>query len=174
MDDARVPKIIYCLMLTVGVLSWARSYPLLPERIASHFRFDGTPNGWQPKDTFFLIMLLVVGLTFLFTFLVPRFIAARPDKRINLPHKSYWLAPARREETVRFIAAQMAWSGCAILFVILFGSFLAIRANLSPDGRFDNGSMIQVLAVFLFLMVLWTIHFLRHFYRLPEDSSSRH
>jgi uncharacterized membrane protein len=173
MDDARYPKIVYFLMVVAGLFQWVRFYPLLPERMASHFSYDGTPNGWQPKEGFFLVMLLVVGLTFLFAFLVPRFIAARPDNRINLPHKDYWLAAARREETVRFIATQMAWSGCGILFIILLGTFLAIRANLSPDGRFDNGTMIKVLAAFLFLMVLWTVHFLYHFYRLPADSSFR-
>lgn len=173
MDDARYPKIVYFLMVVAGLFQWVRFYPLLPERMASHFGYDGTPNAWQPKDAFFLLMLVVVGLTFFGAFLTPRFIAALPDKRINLPHKDYWLAPARREETFHFIAAQMAWSGCAILFVLLFATFLAIRANLSPDGRFDSGAMIKVLAVFVFLMVLWTVYFLRHFYRLPADSPAR-
>jgi uncharacterized membrane protein len=174
MDDARYPKIVYFLMVVAGLFQWVRFYPLLPERMASHFSYDGTPNAWQPKDAFFLLMLLVVGLTFVGAFLMPRFIAALPDKRINLPHKDYWLAPVRRKETFRFIAAQMAWSGCTLLFVLLFATFLAIRANLSPDGRFDNGAMIKVLAVFISLMVLWTVHFLRHFYRLPTDAGSRH
>jgi uncharacterized membrane protein len=174
MDDARVPRIIYCLMLTVGVLSWVRSYPLLPERMASHFRFDGMPNGWMPRDAFFLVMSLVLGLTIIIAFLVPRLIAVLPDNQINLPHKAYWLAPARRAETFQFFATQMAWFGCAILLVLLFGTSLAIKANLSPDGRFDNGAMIKVMAVFLLLMVLWTVHFLRHFYRLPADAVSSH
>ncbi|HXR33240.1 MAG TPA: DUF1648 domain-containing protein [Verrucomicrobiae bacterium] len=173
MDDARYPKIIYFLMVVAGLFQWVHFYPRLPERMASHFSYDGMPNGWQPKDGFFLVILLVVGFTLLFAFLVPRFIAARLEKGINLPHKDYWLAPARREETLRFIAAQMAWSGCGILFVILFGTFLAIQANLSRDGRFDNGNMLKVLAVFFLLMALWTVHFLRHFYRLPTDSSAR-
>jgi len=30
-----------------------------------------------------------------------------------------------------------------------------------------------VLAAFLFVTVLWIVHFLRHFYRLPADASSR-
>ncbi|HKM82207.1 MAG TPA: hypothetical protein VJY15_14750 [Candidatus Acidoferrum sp.] len=72
-----------------------------------------------------------------------------------------------------FIAAQMAWFGCAILFIVLFGTYLAIRANLSPDRHFDNDTMIKVLAAFLFMTVLWIVHFLRHFYRLPADSSAR-
>jgi len=175
MDDVRFPKIVYFLMLVAGLLQWARFYPLLPERMASHFGYDGAPNGWQPKDGFFLLMLVVaMGSTSIITFLSPRIIASRPDNKINLPHKSYWLAPARREATFRFIAAQMAWFGCAVLFVLLFGTYLAIRANLSPDSHFDNATLLKVLAAFLVLMVLWTVHFLRHFYRLPADSSSRH
>jgi len=172
MDDARFPKITYFLMLVAGLLQWVRFYPLLPERMASHFGYDGRPNGWQPKDGFFLIMLLAVGLTFGMSFLVPRRIAARPDNRINLPHKAYWLAPARREETFRFITAQMAWFGCAVLFIVLFGTYLAIRANLSPDNHFDNETMIKVLAAFLLVTVLWIVHFLRHFYNPPADSST--
>ena len=171
MDDPRYPKTVYFLMLVAGFIQWVRYYPLLPERMASHFGYDGTPNGWQPKDAFFLIMLLAVGLTFSVSFLVPRRIAARPDDKINLPHREYWLAPARREETFRFIAAQMAWFGCAILFLVLFATFLAIRANLSPGGRFDNRTMMEVMAAFLFLLVLWLVHFLRHFYRLPADAA---
>jgi uncharacterized membrane protein len=173
MDDARFPKIIYFLMLVAGLLQWVRFYPLLPERMASHFGYDGTPNGWMPKDAFFLVMSLAVGLTGVITFLTPHLIAARPDNRVNLPHKDYWLAPARRAKTFRFIAAQMAWFGCAILFIVLFGSFLAMRANFSLDGHFDNDTMIKVMAAFLFVTVLWIVHFVRHFYRLPADSSAR-
>ena len=173
MNDPRFPKILYFLLLVAGLLQWVRYYPLLPEKMASHFSFDGMPNGWQPKDGFFLVMLLVVGLTGVIAFFSPRIIAARPDNQLNLPHKSYWLAPARREATFRFIAAQMAWFGCAVLLILLLGTSLAIRANLSPDGRFDNATMLKVMAGFLFLTILWTVHFLRHFYRLPADFSSR-
>ena len=173
MDDPRIPRIIYFLMLAVGLFSWVRSYSLLPERMASHFGFDGAPNGWMPKDSFFLVMSLMLGLTLFISFVVPRIIAALPDNQINLPHKAYWLAPERRTNTFQFVCAQMSWFGCAILFVLLFGTSLAINANLSPDGRFDNNTMLKVMAAFLFLMIFWTVHFLRHFLRIPDDSSTR-
>jgi uncharacterized membrane protein len=172
MDDPRFPKTVYFIMLVAGFLQWVRYYPLLPERMASHFGFDGMPNGWMPRDAFFLVMLIVVGLTAVITILTPRFIAARPDNQLNLPHKAYWLAPARREATFRFIGAQMAWFGCAVLFIVLFGTSLAIRANLSPDGRLDNGTMIKVMAGFLLLTILWMVRFIGHFFRLPADFSS--
>ena len=174
MDDPRFPKTLYFLMLFAGLIEWARCYPLLPEKMAAHFSFDGLPNGWQSKDAFFLVMLVVaVGSTSIIAFLSPRIIASRPDNRINLPHKPYWLAPTRREATFRFIAAQMAWFGCAVLLVLLIGTHLAIKANLSPGFRFDNNTMIKVMAGFLVLTVLWTIRFIRHFFRVPADTASR-
>jgi uncharacterized membrane protein len=174
MDDPRFPKTVYVFMLVAALFQWVRYYPLLPERMAAHFNFEGLPNGWQPKAVFFLLMLVVVvGVTAVITFLSPQLIAARPDNQINLPNRSYWLAPARREATFRFIAAQMAWFGCGVLFVLLFGTSLAIHANLSPDYRFDNSTMIKVLGGFLFLTVLWMVRFIRHFIRIPADFSSR-
>ncbi len=173
MDDPRVPKTVYVLMLVAGLFQWVFYYPRLPEKMASHFGFNGMPNGWMPRDAFFVVMLIVVGLTVLMTFLTPRLIAARPDNQINLPHKSYWLAPAHREETFRFIGAQMAWFGCAVLFIVLFGTSLAIRANFSPDGRFDNGTMFKVMVGFIVLTILWMARFIRHFFRIPTDFTSR-
>ncbi len=173
MDDPRFPKTLYVLMLVADLFQWVRYYPLLPERMAAHFNFEGQPNGWQPKDGFFLLMLVVIGVTAVIPFLSPRLIAARPDNQINLPHRSYWLAPARREETFRFIAAQMAWFGCGVLFVLLFGTSLAIRANLSPGCRFDNSMMMKVMGGFLIFTVLWMVRFIRHFVRIPAEFSSR-
>jgi uncharacterized membrane protein len=173
MDDPRVPKTVYFLMLIAGLIQWVHYYPLLPERMAAHFNYEGLPNGWQPKDGFFLLMLVVVvGVTAVIPFLSARLIAARPDNQINLPQRSYWLAPERREATFRFIGAQMAWFGCGVLFVLLFGTSLAIHANLSADYLFDNSSMIKVLGGFLLLTVIWMVRFIRHFSRVPADFSS--
>ena len=173
MGDPRLPKTVFFLMLLAGLLEWVLYYPRLPEKMASHFSFDGLPNGWMHRDAFFLLMLVVaVGSTAIIAFLAPRLIASQPNNRINLPHKDYWMAPARREATFRFIAAQMAWFGCAVLFVLLFGTHLAIQANLSPDFRFDNATMIKVMACFLILTLLWMIRFIRYFVRVPADASS--
>jgi len=173
MDDPRFPETFYFLMLVAGLIQWVQYYPLLPERKAAHFNYEGLPNGWQPKDGFFLLMLVVVGVTAVIPFLSARLIAARPNNQINLPNRSYWLAPERREATIRFIGAQMAWFGCGVLGVLLFGTSLAIHANLPLDCRFDNSTMIKVLGGFLFLTVIWMVRFMRHFFRVPTDLSSR-
>jgi len=71
-------------MLLMGVLEWMRAYPQLPERMASHFDFYGTANGWQPKEAFFLVLAVVILMTGVMSFLIPVVIAAAPTEFINL------------------------------------------------------------------------------------------
>jgi serine/threonine-protein kinase len=109
MNDTRLPKIVYFLMLLMGLLEWMHAYPQLPDRMASHFDFYGRPDGWQPKEAFFLVMAVVVVMTGLTGFLVPVVLAAAPTEFINVPRRDYWLAPGRREETFRFLRTHLEW-----------------------------------------------------------------
>jgi serine/threonine-protein kinase len=135
--------------------------------MASHFAADGRVNGWQSREEFFVLMLLVSASSALVCFLAPRQIAARANARINLPNRDYWLAPERREATMRFISATMAWFGCGTLFVLISGSLLAIQANLTSDHRFNSGAMIIVLVAFLTGLLGLLVRLVRHFQRIP-------
>ena len=163
MDDPRLPRRLYAFLILVCLLMLAFYYPRMPERMASHFAADGRVNGWQPRESFFLLALVINAISAVITFLAPWLIASRPNARINLPNRNYWLAPERREVTMRYIAATMAWFGCSALFVLISGTFLALRANLAPDHRFNSGAMLAVMAVFLLSLMLLMLRFIRHF-----------
>jgi serine/threonine-protein kinase len=150
-----------------NLLIMAHYYPQMPRRMASHFAADGHVNGWQSRDAFFVLMLLVSSASAVVCFLAPRQIAAKANTRINLPNREYWLAPQRREATMRFISATMAWFGCGILFVLIFGTFLALQANLSPDHRFSSEAMVLVLVSFLAGLLGLLVRLVRHFQRVP-------
>jgi uncharacterized membrane protein len=174
MNDTRLPKIVYFLMLAMGVLQWVRAYPQLPDRMASHFDLYGRANGWQPKEAFFVVMAVVIAITGAIGFLVPRIIAAAPAELLNLPRKDYWLAPERREETLRFLQTQMEWFGCGVLFILLYAASQAIDANLPDHGPFGTQGMLYVLLAFVLLTTAGTVHLLLHFYRAsPPNSPSR-
>ena len=49
----RLPKIVYFLMLLIGLLRWMHVYPQLPDPMASHFDLYGRRNGSLPKETVF-------------------------------------------------------------------------------------------------------------------------
>ena len=167
MDDPRLPRLLYIFLILVCLLMMAYYYPQMPQRMASHFAADGSVNGWQSRDAFFVLMLLVTSTSAIVGFLAPRQIAARSNARINLPHRDYWLAPERREQTMRFISATMAWFACGILFVLISGTFLALQANLAPDHRFNSEAMLFVLGGFLLGLLGLLVRLVRHFRKVP-------
>jgi len=172
MNDTRLPKIVYLLMLFMGLLEWMQVYPQLPDRMASHFDFYGRPDGWQPKEAFFLVMAVVIGVTGLIGFLLPALIAAAPAGFINVPRKDYWLAPERREETLRFLRTHLEWSACGVLFVLLYAASQAINANLPDHAPFGAQGLLYALAGFFLLTIAGTVRLMRHFYRVPRQDSS--
>ena len=167
MDDPRLPRFLYAFLILVCLLMMAYYYPQMPQRMASHFAADGSVNGWQSREAFFVLMLLVTSTSAIVGFLAPRHIAARSNARINLPNRDYWLAPERREETMHFISATMAWFACGILFVLISGTFLALQANLAPDRRFNSEAMLVVLVGFLLGLLSILVRLVRHFQKVP-------
>lgn len=170
MDDSRLPRSVYMVLFLANLLIMAYYYPQMPQRMASHFAADGRVNGWQSRQAFFVIMFLVSAASAVVCFLAPRQIAARANARINLPNQDYWLAPEHREATMRFISATMAWFGSCLLFVLIAGTVLALRANLGPDRRFNSQAMLVVLAGFLASLIGLMIGLVRHFHRVPPGA----
>jgi uncharacterized membrane protein len=169
-DDSRLPRSVYMVLFLANLLIMAYYYPQMPQRMASHFAADGRVNGWQSRQAFFVIMFLVSAASAVVCFLAPRQIAARANARINLPNQDYWLAPEHREATMRFISATMAWFGSCLLFVLIAGTVLALRANLGPDRRFNSQAMLVVLAGFLASLIGLMIGLVRHFHRVPPGA----
>jgi len=170
MNDPRIPRIVYGFLLAIGVLDGVRRYPLLPARMASHFGPHGEVTNWQSREQFFMTMLVVVGLSFVAGFVVPRLIGVLPANMVNLPQKAYWLAAERREETLRYLSMKMGWFACAVLFLLLFVAAEAINANMPSHGQFAIGATFAVLCGFVAFMGIWTILLLRHFNRIPKPA----
>ncbi len=161
---------ILALLLGISFLQILHYYPLLPERIASHFNGAGRPNGWSAKGGF-LITYLGVLSSVVFTFLViPIVIRKTPVRLINLPNKEYWLAPERRDQTFTLLARQMLWFGIATL-AFFIGTFqLVIRANLSPEKGFSSSTMWVFLGTYLGFLTGWLIRLFLKF-RIPRESA---
>lgn len=170
MNNLRVARAVYVLVLAFGYFNWMRIYPKLPQRIAVHFGYDGTPNGWAPKDGLLWTTLIVLAILSVTTMGIPRLVTAVSGDRMNLPHRAYWLAPECRKQTMGFIEAQGIWFGCGVLLLLYAAFQLAVNANLSPDKRFNFHTMWNALGVFFFVAVVWVLHFVQHFYRVPDDT----
>lgn len=123
----------------------------LPERVATHFTFDGTPDGWMGRDAFVVLTIALLagvgGLFLVLSVFVPRL----PDTMLNLPHKRYWLAPERRERTRDAISAMLAlMGGVTTTFVyVAFRVILAANRDSTPRLTMDRSWLIAAFAVAL-------------------------
>src|SRR5260221_7864287 len=112
MPNTRLPNSIFFALVALGAAQVSFYTPRIPELLGSHFSRGGFVNGWQTKAAFFATELAMIILATVVSFGIPRIIAAAPVALINLPHKEYWLAPERREDTLAYIRVWSAWFGC--------------------------------------------------------------
>ena len=69
----------------------------LPERVATHFAFDGRANGWMTRHAYAWTMgILALALPF-GVWISAGWLPRRWPKLVNVPFRNYWLAPARRQ-----------------------------------------------------------------------------
>lgn len=168
--NSRLPKLIFVLLVLYAALHFAAVYPQLPSVVASHLNGRGAPNGWQTKQAFFQVLVIVSVIFAVVGFAIPKIISLLPSQMINLPNKNYWLAPERFAETVAFLNAHFAWFACALfLFNILVFDY-AIQSNLHPGNPPNPARFWYFLAGFLIFTTAWTIRMLARFLRPPQRS----
>lgn len=173
MQNSGLPKLIFGLIAVCGVIYFSLLYSQLPDTMASHFNASGAATAFMPKSFFFLLIAIVMLATSEPVFLVPKQIAAKPNDKLNLPNKEYWLAPERRAETMQFLGMKMAWFGCALLALLFCGLYNAATANLRPDHTFDSTTFYVELGAFLAFIIVWLIRLTSHFGNVPQNSHSK-
>ena len=168
MQDSRLPKLAFALLVLSALVYFSWLYPQLPEVIQSHFNANGQPNGWQPKSVFFEFIAGITVLAAVVGFGVPQIIKAVPAELINLPNTQYWLAPDRAAETLEFFSASFAWFGCALYVMLLFACNYALESTLHPDRRLDPSAMWIPLVLFGAFVIIWGIRMTLRFARTSQ------
>jgi uncharacterized membrane protein len=82
--------------------------PMLPDRLATHFDAGGRANGWSNQAGFIRTVVILIAIATAI-FLASGPLGHVPEWLINLPNKSYWLAPARRDDTFAFMRDWLRW-----------------------------------------------------------------
>ena len=168
--SSRLPKLVFMVLAAYAAIHFSSYYSQLPDVVASHFNTRGVANGWQTKLAFFSVFVGVSVLAVLIGFGIPRIITALPPQLINLPNKTYWLAPDHLAETMEFLNSFFAWFGCAVFLVMILTFDYAIQSNLHPDNRPDVSRMWYLLAGFLVFVVVSIARMFMRFGRTPGNS----
>lgn len=162
---------MYLVLIGIAVLQTAYYMPRLPDPVASHFGGSGMADDWMSKDAFvglFLGMFVVVAASLLLSVFI---MGKVPDRWINLPHKSYWLAPERRDQTFADLTRGMTWFGVATMLFLMGLYHLAFEANLREPARLSGGFWI-LFAVFMAFTVVWWARLWLGYLRVPRQGGS--
>jgi uncharacterized membrane protein len=166
MTERGVPRFLFFSILAAGFLQCVHDFPLLPQRMASHFAASGAANGWMTKSQFLITYAIILLPAFFVEFGLHRKITATPEKRLNLPNKQYWLAPERRAETFAYFELFFGWFGCAFLLLEVSAMGLAMRANFQNPPHMPTAPIVSVLVAFAVFTVGGIAAMARRFSRI--------
>jgi hypothetical protein len=122
------------VLIGIGQLCW--QYNQLPARVATHFDFEGRPNGWMSRESHvtqaILFTVIIAGALSVLSIFLGRI----PDKLINLPYREYWLAEPRRAESLHWLSNLILGIACAAIALIDVVFYGIYRANQNAAPRF--------------------------------------
>jgi hypothetical protein len=167
-SDSRLPRALFVVLAFVGFLQTRHTAMTLPPVVAVHFVKGGAPNGWQTQSQMFVLGLILLVVCAVVGFGIPRIIAAIPLALVNLPNKTYWFAPERREETIGFFKTWFAWFGCALLAFLIVVNQLVYEANLTQPKHLDTAKFTAAMIAFLTFVAVWSVRMILRFGRQPE------
>lgn len=161
MKPKTVPLLVWGGILALMAVQAASYYPRLPDMVASHFNLAGQADGWSSKSTLLfsygVSVVVCVGALLAPALFLPKV----PVALINLPHKEYWLAPERRQETFSRVSVALLWFGVAVEVLLGWMFQQTIAVNL---GRATGLTQMWVaLAVFAVFTAGWVVWFRRQF-----------
>jgi uncharacterized membrane protein len=167
-ENKRIGDKFFWFLVIAAVLHMIYYYPLLPDRMASHFDACGRANGWSGKSAFFSIYSGVVLLMAFIQIMTRRSLAKSPVSLINLPNKEYWLAPLRRAESMAILEKYMSGFWSATFIFLICTMDLAFRANLGRSQALGEWFFV-FLATFILFTLAWTVSLIRRFARKPDQ-----
>ena len=134
-------------LVLVSLVEAARQWNSAPSRVPSHFDAAGRPNAWGSRDELFLIHVGVTLLIAALFIVIPALLRSTPAGLINLPNKSYWLAPERREETMERLASsfEVFASATVLLLIVVF----ELTSLASRGGGLATSYFLPVLVSYL-------------------------
>ena len=159
-------RVLFIVLLVLCVGQSLYYYPLLPDRVASHFGASGQPDAWADKEILVKIYLGVVAFIAILFPGIGFLISKTPPSMINLPNKDYWLSPERRQDTMDTLSRQFLWFGSATLLLLLDIFHQSFKVHLGKAPTLEHA--ITTIVAYVAFSTLWSIGLIVKFMRRPE------
>jgi uncharacterized membrane protein len=161
-----VPPALFVILLVAAAVWVGALADRLPELVAVHFDAAGVANGFMAhagcRDFMLLFTIGAPCLIALVSALLPRLLPAR---MLNIPHREYWMAPGRAEESIAFLSAQGFWFSSIFLVFLTGADWMVARANAVAPPLFPSRGFLWMLVLFFVAVGVWAHRMFRRFSR---------
>jgi uncharacterized membrane protein len=154
---AIIPRLLFLLVLIVAPIVVYATSAGLPERVATHFGSGGLANGWMRHDVYLAFMLLMSTLLPLVVVVLTGFVPRIAVSQIKIANRDHWLSPARRAETLAWLAGHASWLGIVLTLFLVGMHVLIVRANEVRPARLDEALFFMLMAAFVVLIIAWIV-----------------
>lgn len=156
--------LFFLLLAAAAVFVWATSASL-PPVVASHFAASGIADGFMSRPVYRVVLLLLaVGIPLLVAFGPLPFIG-KHGAGLNIPHRQYWLAPERREQTLGVLQRHGLWFGVSVALFVTYVHWLVVLANRLQPPRLSMSALLAGMVVFLAALVAWLLVLYSRFHK---------
>lgn len=164
-----ISKLVCFALLLANIVQVGLTVQQWPQRVAIQFNAAGQPGGWASREAHLLLWLAMVVLLPLFMMGVFYSVRFLPDQLINIPHREFWLAGERREQSVRQISRMGYWFTCLLLLFFAVLYWILLAANQAVPPRLPALAMWLLLASFLLAVGGWLVVFYAKFRTPPRE-----
>lgn len=177
MSNPRTALLFFCLVALAGLAVFALMFPDLPQHVATRFDSSGQPMDEPVSKALFAAMYMgVLLLGGLYSVAAFRSLGKLPDRYLRIvPESSYWLAPERRQESLKALSAMFLWLAVltVALFTATFGLIMAANTQALPIGTARLSTVISFLdTIYLTLLFAGAIGFKRRFRPPPKTAEA--
>ena len=168
-EIGRMAAFVFLLLYWAFAAALIASASCLPERVATHFGFEGQADGWMSRSFYLgfvgvfpaVMALILAGVSALTQFL--------PAHYINIPRRDYWLVPERRAVTVGIIRSRL--TGLLCLLTLFFAGLhgLTLAANRTHPPQLPMGGLLLLVIIFLVATMIWMALLLMRFAEANAD-----
>ena len=154
---AIIPRLLFVLVLIVAPIVVYGTSAGLPERVATHFGSGGLANGWMRHDVYVAFMVAMTTLLPLVVVALTGFVPRIATSQIKIANRDHWLAPARRAQTLAWLAGHASWLGIVLLLFLVGMHVLIVQANAVRPARLDEALFFTLMAAFVVLIFAWVV-----------------
>jgi hypothetical protein len=167
----QLSRLAFALAVVVAALVISATTLELPARVASHFGPGNLANDAMDRLSYLMLMLgLAVGLPVLLVATFSRMPRAM-ERKLNIPHRDYWLAPERRQRTLAYLGSHACWLGTLLAAYLTGVHLVLLAANAVQPPRLPVQPFVTLLALFLCGMALWIFALVSRFRNRGRDST---